>query len=368
MEVPFLNLGAQYASLKRDLDNACFSVLSSGRYVGGPEVDLFEREFASYCGVSHAVGCASGTAALHLALLAIGVGNGDEVITTANTFAATAEAIVHAGATPVFIDVDDNSRNMSPCLIEEAIGPRTKAIVPVHLHGQSADMNPILAVARKHGIKVVEDAAQAHGATYRGMRTGSWGDLGCFSFYPGKNLGACGEAGIVVTNDGELSRRVRLLANHGSETKNVHVVIGYNYRMATMQAAVLRVKLRCLDTWNSRRRDIAMHYASMLDKCTSISLPRSMPYGEHVFHHYVIRIPNRDNAAQRLRNRGVNTLIHYPIPLHKQTAFARICRVPASLHVTERLSKEILSLPICPEMTEPQTVWTSRCLIELYGR
>jgi len=354
MSVPFLDLQAQYRAIRQEVDAAMAGVVSSCRFVGGPELEAFEREFAEYCEAPYCVGCANGTAALHLALAALGVGPGDEVITAANTFTATAEAIVHAGGVPVFVDVDEASRNLDPALLDEAVSDKTRAILPVHLHGQCADMDPILAAGARHGVPVIEDAAQAHGARYRGRRAGSLAAVACFSFYPGKNLGAYGDAGAVTTADGETRERLKMLADHGRKGKYTHEVVGYNYRLDALQAAVLRVKLRRLDDWNARRRQVAAWYRERLAGKQQVVLQEPMPYAEHVYHHLVVRVADRDGVMQRLAEKGVSTVIHYPVALHRQPAYRGLCRVAGRLSVTEKLASEILSLPMFPEMTEAQ--------------
>jgi len=354
MKVPFVDLRAQYASIKAEIDHAVHTVFESGRFVGGPELELFQDEYASYCGVPFAVGCGSGTAALQLALLAAGVGRGDEVITVANTFAATAEAIVHVGGIPVFVDVEELSGNIDPLLIENAISSRTKAVIPVHLHGQCASIDDVVRVARAHKLIVIEDAAQAHGAMCHGRKVGSWGDMACFSFYPGKNLGAFGEAGIITTADECLRDQLALLVSHGEKRKNEHLVVGFNHRLDAVQAAVLRVKLSYLDEWNRRRMELASFYNERLRCDSRAVLPAEVPDLSCVFHHYVVRVPRRDQVMQNMQVEGVATLVHYPVPLNKQAAFGAIARTAGPLEVTEKLSREILSLPLFPEMTESQ--------------
>jgi dTDP-4-amino-4,6-dideoxygalactose transaminase len=348
--IPFLDLPAQYRSIKREIDAAVAAVLESGQFILGPEVAAFEQEFADFCGAAHAVGVNSGTSALHLALLAAGVGPGDEVITVPNTFVATIAAIRYTGARPVLVDVDPASCNIDVRRIGPAVTGRTKAILPVHLYGQPADMDPILGVARRHRLLVIEDAAQAHGAAYRGRRVGGIGDLGCFSFYPGKNLGACGEGGIVVTNSPEYAGRIRMLRDWGQRRRYHHELPGYNYRLEGIQGAVLRVKLRRLEAWIDARRARARLYDRLLAE-RGIGPPEVMPYAGHVYHIYPVRVPHRDRVRQALHDRGVQTAIHYPVPVHLQPAYRDLGYGPGSFPNAEALAREELSLPIYPELS-----------------
>lgn len=356
--IPFVDLKAQYLSIKDEIDAAVAAVIENGRFVLGDEGVAFEAEFAAYCGVKHCIGVGSGTAALQLALKACDVGPGDEVITVSHTFIATASAVSWTGATPVFVDIDPMTYTMDVEQAAAAISPRTKAILPVHLYGQCADMDPLLALAQEHDLWVVEDACQAHGATYKGRKAGSMGHLGCFSFYPSKNLGAFGDAGAMVTNDQELAKRVRLLRNHGQVRKCYHDSKGYNSRLDEIQAAVLRVKLRCLDEWNAARRQVAAQYNELLHD--SLQIPRVRAENEHVYHLYVIASEQRDALQRHLRARGIETLIHYPVPIHCQTAYARQgdFKVISSLTTTEQVAGRVLSLPMYPEL--------SRCNVQ-YG-
>jgi dTDP-4-amino-4,6-dideoxygalactose transaminase len=362
--IPFLDLNAQYETIRGELDAAVLRVLGSNQFILGDEVAAFEREFAAYCGVRHAVGVNSGTSALHLALLAAGVGPGDEVITTPMTFVATVAAILYAGATPVLVDIDPLTGNMDPDRIEEAITTRTKAVLPVHLHGCMADLDPILSLADAHRLIVIEDAAQAHGAEYKGRRAGSIGDIGCFSFYPGKNLGACGEAGAIVTNDSSLAEAIRMLRDWGQASKYRHLVKGYNYRMEGIQGAVLRVKLAHIEAWTQARRRHAERYDALLSGC-GIGRPASMPDSKHVYHVYAVRLRDRDAAQQQLRRAGVATSIHYPVPVHLQPAYADLGHRSGDFPHAERFAAETLSLPMFPELTgeQIQRVYTS--LVEL---
>lgn len=351
--IRFVDLKAQYHSIKEEIDSAVMSVLESTQFVLGKEVAAFEEEFADYCQVKHGVAVNSGTSALHLAFLAAGIGPGDEVITVPNTFIATVAAICYTGATPVFVEMDEKSFTMDPQKIEAAITSRTKAIVPVHLFGQMADMDPIMTIARKHNLLVIEDAAQAHGAEYKSRRAGSIGDLGCFSFYPGKNLGAYGEGGLVTTNNPEYVKTMRMLRDWGAETKYYHDLKGYNYRMEGMQGAILRVKLRHLEKWTEARRAHAALYTSLL-KGSSVMPPQEMDYARHVYHVYVIRTPQRDALQKALQSKDIQNGIHYPIPVHLQKAHADLGYKRGDFPLTEQVAGEILSLPMCAELTDAE--------------
>ncbi|MGQ9896458.1 MAG: DegT/DnrJ/EryC1/StrS family aminotransferase [Acidobacteriota bacterium] len=353
MQIPFVDLQAQYRSLQDELNAAVLAVMQQCNFILGKEVTDFERAFADYVGTQYCVGVASGLDALRLALEALGIGPGDEVIVPAHTFIASALAVSAVGARPVLVEVDEASFNIDPARIEAAITPRTKAIMPVHLYGQPADMDPILNLARQYSLRVIEDASQAHGARYRGRRVGALGDAGCFSFYPGKNLGAYGDAGGLVTNDAVLAEKVRFLRNYGQEVKYKHVVKGYNLRLDTLQAAVLGVKLRYLDTWNARRAAHAAAYTHALEGVGDLQLPRVIT-GDHVFHLYVIRTQQRDALQAHLNRQGIATVIHYPIPIHLQAAYADLGYTHGTFPITERLSGEILSLPMYAELTAEQ--------------
>ncbi len=352
--VPFLDLHMQYATIREDLAAAWQRVLESAAFAGGPFVADFEREFAAFCGCQFAVGVGSGTSALWLALLGLGVGPGDEVITTPNTFIATAEAISFCGATPVFVDVDPQTYTLAPDLLERAITSRTKAIIPVHLYGQPADMDPILAIAKRHGLRVVEDACQAHGARYKGHRAGSLGEAGCFSFYPGKNLGAYGEAGAVVTNNAELAQTIRILRDHGQAERYKHLTIGWNDRMDGIQGGVLSVKLKHLDQWNEARRAHARLYGELLQDSDHIVLPREADYAKHVYHIYSIQVQRRDALIAALKQQGIACGIHYPVPIHFQKAYEFLGYGRGSFPVAEKCAEETLSLPMFPELTTEQ--------------
>jgi dTDP-4-amino-4,6-dideoxygalactose transaminase len=351
--IPLLDLKAQYRTIKSELDSAVIRVLENAQFILGPEVSEFEKEFAVYCAAAEAIGVNSGTSALHLALLAAGIGPGDEVITSPFTFVATAAAIVYTGGRPVFVDIDAASFNIDVNRIEAAITPRTRAILPVHLFGQPADMDPIMEIAGRRGLVVIEDAAQSHGAEYKGRRVGSIGEMGCFSFYPGKNLGACGEGGAVVTNHAEYARKIRMLRDWGCEQKYVHVLKGYNYRMEGIQGAILRVKLRHLEQWTEARRAHAVHYNALLGDC-GVRLPRVMPYARHVYHVYTIRSGERDALRAELQRREIQTGIHYPVPVHLQPAYADLGYGRGTFPMAEQAAAEVLALPIYPEMTDSQ--------------
>jgi dTDP-4-amino-4,6-dideoxygalactose transaminase len=351
--IPFLDLKAQYLQMKPEIDAAVLRAIDSTQYVQGPEVAAFEKRFAPYCGVEHCLAVNTGTSALHLALLAAGVGAGDEVITVSLTFVATTAAILYAGAKPVFVDVDPETWTINPAAIEAAITPRTKAILPVHLHGLVADMDPIMDIARRHGLIVIEDAAQAHGAEYKGRRAGSIGDLGCFSFYPGKNLGAYGEGGAVVTNNADYAKRISLLRDWGQESKYNHVLRGYNYRMDGIQGAILNVKMNYIEAWTEGRRAVASQYDRLLQKLPC-QRPVSPANRRHVYHVYAVTLARRDEAQAALQAAGIGTGIHYPIPVHLQKAYADAGHGAGSLPVTEALSKQFLSLPIYAELKPEQ--------------
>ena len=362
MKVPFLDLKALHDPLRDELLAAIAEVYDSGAFAGGPYVTAFEKDFATYCGCEHAIGVGNGTEAIWLPLLALGVGPGDEVITVPGTFMATAEAITHCGATPVFVDVDERTYTMDPAGLEKALTPRTKAVVPVHLFGQTADMDPILEFARAHGLAVVEDSAQAHGAEYRGRRAGTLGDAASFSFYPGKNLGALGEAGAVVTNDPEVAEKVRTLRDHGPVLKYHHTMVGWNSRMDGIQAAALRVKLRHLDKANQLRQAHAARYDEALGGMEDVVVPLAADYAKHVYHIYAIRVQERDEVMRRLADKGIGTGIHYPIPVHLQAAYGHLGYGAGAFPVAESAAREFVSLPMFPELTSAQIEWTIKGL------
>lgn len=351
--VPFVDLKQQYASIKTEVDGAIARVIENTSFILGPEVRAFEAAFAEYNGARTCIAVNSGTAALQLALMAAGIGAGDEVIVPSFTFFATAEAVSVLGATPVFVDVDPISYTVTAAAIEGAITPRTRAVIPVHLYGQAADLDPILELAKKHSLHVIEDAAQAHGAEYKGKRLGGLGSAGCFSFYPSKNLGAYGEAGAIVTSDEELATRLRLLRDHGSTSKYAHAIVGYNFRMEEIQAAVLNVKLPHLNDWNDARRARAARYNSALTNA-GVVLPREMDYARHVFHVYAVQSDHRDELQKRLTAAGVQSGVHYPIPIHLQPAYESLSYKRGDLPVTEALAERVLSLPMFPELSEEQ--------------
>ncbi len=352
--IPLVDLKSQYHALKSEIDAAITHVLETSQFVLGSEVTAFEDEFANYCGAKFAVAVNSGTSALHLSLLVAGVGEGDEVITVPFTFVATAAAIRYTGARPVFVDIDAATFNIDVNAIEGAITPRTKAIMPVHLFGQPADLDPILEIARRHNLVVIEDAAQAHGAEYKGRRVGAIGELGCFSFYPGKNLGAYGEGGAVVTNDADHAKSLRLLRNWGMEERYHHIVRGYNYRMEGLQGAILRVKLKYLEQWTEARRAHGAQYNRLLAGAAGIVTPQVMPYARHVFHVYALRIADRAAAQAALKDAGIANAVYYPIALHMLDAHKDLGYQPGNFPVAEQMCREELSLPVYPELTEEQ--------------
>jgi len=354
MQVPFLDLKAQYKTIKAEIDSAMQSVVDQTAFAGGSFVARFEEAFAAFCGCKYAVGAGSGTDALWMALIAAGVGQGDEVITVPDTFMATAEAISFCGARPVFVDVEESTCNMDPAQLEGAITERTKAIIPVHLFGQPADMDPILEIARRHGLLVIEDACQAHGARYKDRMAGSIGDAGCFSFYPGKNLGAYGEAGAVVTNSETLAEKMRMFRDHGQARKYEHDMVGWNARMDGLQGAVLAVKLNHLDAWNDARRRNASLYGELLQGVKDIVLPTEADYARHVYHIYAIRTGRRDDLMAYLTEKGVACGIHYPVPVHLQKAYEGLGHAQGSFPVVEKCAAEFLSLPMFAELTPEQ--------------
>lgn len=358
--VPFGDLRRQYRSLQTEIDQSVSRVLERGWFVLGQEVVHFEREFAAYLGSKYAVGVASGTEAIQLALMATGVGPGDEVITPANTCVPTVAGITATGARPVLVDIDSASLNINPAKIEGAITPRTKAILPVQLYGQSADMDSIIEIANHHKIAVIEDAAQAHGATFKDRKLGTLGRAGCFSFYPSKNLGAFGDGGAVVTDDPELDARLRKLRNYGEERRYLHTTKGINSRLDEIQAAILRAKLPYLDRWNERRREIAQIYNNEIGN-KAIIKPEEMAYGRSNYHLYVIRCERRDRLQDHLAENGVTTLIHYPVPIHLQPANSDLGHATGEFPVAERCANEVLSLPIFPELTEEEILHVVRC-------
>lgn len=352
--VPFLDLKIQYRSLRPELDAAIAGVLESASFVGGPDVTAFEQEFAAFTGALHAIGVANGTDALVLAARALGIGPGDEVVVPTHTFIATSESMGLLGAKAVFADVDPVTYTLDPAGFRRAITSRTKAVVPVHLYGQPADLTSIVAIAREHGLAVIEDCAQAHGAMYEGRPVGSFGDAGCYSFYPGKNLGAYGDGGAVTVGSAELADRIRSIANHGRKDKYEHAVEGINSRLDSIQAAILRVKLRHLQQWNELRAAHASAYSSALSSTPGVTVPVIMPDRTHVFHLYVIQVDDRDGLLRQFGASGIGAGIHYPIPLHRQPAYADRDIEPGAFPVAERLASRIVSLPMFPELTPEQ--------------
>ena len=345
-----VDLRAQYRTIEPEITTAVRGVLESGQFVLGPETEAFEREFAAHCQAEEAIGVNSGTSALHLALLAAGIGPGDEVITVPFTFVATVASIEYAGARPVLVDVTPDALTMDPALVEAAITPRTRAIMPVHLYGQPADLDPIVEIARAHGLRVIEDACQAHGSEYHGRRVGALADIGCFSFYPGKNLGAYGEGGAVATNDEDLARTVRTLRHWGQARRYVHEMKGFNYRMDELQAAILRVKLRHLDDWNEARRRHATRYRELL--ADALPTPVEMPYSRHVYHQFVVRSSVRGRLERALAASDIASAVHYPVPVHLQPAYADLGYGPGAFPVAEKAAMEVLSLPMYAELTD----------------
>jgi dTDP-4-amino-4,6-dideoxygalactose transaminase len=364
MMVPFLDMKARTAPLREEYMQAIGEIIDSGAFSGGPFVERFENEFAAYCGTRHAIGVGSGTEALWLTLLALGIGPGDEVITVPLTFAATVEAICLAGATPVFADIDARTYTINPAALESVRTRNTKAIIPVHLFGQPADMDPILEFARKHCLRVIEDAAQAHGAEYKGRRAGSIGDAGCFSFYPGKNLGAFGEAGAVVTGNDELANQIRMLGNHGQSRKNVHSLVGWNSRMDGIQAAVLRIRLRHLEMENRLRRDHALRYNRALADLPGLVLPAVMNDRNHVFHLYALRARDRGRLIDTLGAKEIGCGLHYPVPVHLQPAYRHLGYRRGDFPVAEQSADELVSLPMFPEMTQDQIAFVTAAVTE----
>ena len=354
-KIPLVDLHAQYKTIKPEIDAAIQRTIDRTAFILGPEAKQFEENFARFCNVKHAIGLDSGTAALHLAMMALGIGAGDEVITTAHTFVATSEPISLLGARPVFVDIDPRTYNLDPNKLEAAITPRTKAIIPVHLYGQPAEMDAIMDIARKHNIPVIEDAAQAHGATYRGRSVGTMGLMTCFSFYPGKNLGAYGDAGALVTNDDALDHKIRMLRDHGRTTKYEHEISGYGYRLDGIQGAVLDVKLKHLPEWNAARRAHADYYTELLSNVdASIVTPYEPAHVQAVYHLYVIRTRQRDALLEYLKARDIEAGIHYPVPLHLQPVYKNLGYQRGEFPETEKAAQEILSLPIYPELTHVQ--------------
>jgi dTDP-4-amino-4,6-dideoxygalactose transaminase len=365
--VPYLDLRAQYRTLRSEVLSALEEICESASFAQGPATSKFDAEFAAYCGVDHCVSLNSGTSALHLALRCLDVGPGDQVITVSMTFIATAWAISYVGATPVFIDIDPVRRTLDPDKLEAAITSRTKAIIPVHLYGMPAEMDRIMAIAERHGVPVIEDAAQAHGARYKGRRAGQFGQIACFSFYPTKNLGAYGEGGALITNDASIAHRARSLRDHAQSQKYLHEEIGYNYRMDSFQAAVLSIKLNHLDQWNTARVDCARQYTELL-KDSSYKLPAQMSDSECVWHCYVIETPERDRIRSGLQDVGIQSAVHYPVPVHLQKAYAHLDYRSGDLPITEALCEHCLALPIYPELSKEKLSRVASVLLDLENR
>jgi dTDP-4-amino-4,6-dideoxygalactose transaminase len=364
VKVRFVDLSAQHKPLEAELKEVFSRVLANGSFVLGPEVEKFEQMFAAYCQAEHCVTVTNGTAALQLVLQALGVGAGDEVITVAHTFIATAEAINAVGARPVFVDIDPVSYTMDPAKLEKAVTAKTKAIIPVHLYGQPADMDSINDIAAKHGIPVIEDSCQAHGAEYKGRRTGSLAKAACFSFYPSKNLGACGEGGAVTTSDAELAKKIRMLRDHGSAKKYEHDFPAYNLRLEGIQGGVLAVKLPHLDGWNNNRRVLAARYRELLAGSKVVS-PKEMPYSHHVYHLYVIVVEDRDALKKALSDQGIENGLHYPVPLHLQKAYAYLGHKKGDFPVSEHVASNHVSLPMYAELPVEHIEFVAKTILEV---
>lgn len=365
MHVPFMDLTRQHRNMKKDILSAIESILESSQFILGEELSHFEKDFADFCRVKYAVGVDSGISAIELSLRALGIKEGDEVIMPAHTFIATASAISFCGAKPVLVDVDAKTYTIDLGKIEEAVTSKTKAIIPVHLYGQSADMKPIMEIANKHNLVVIEDAAQAHGGTYSHKKTGSLGNAGCFSFYPAKNLGAFGDGGIVITNNKKIVEKIRMLRNYGQKEKYKHIFLAYNCRLDTIQAAILRVKLKYLDEWNEKRRRIARYYNEHL-----INLPLTLPfeaeYSKHVYHLFVVLTPLRDKLQEYLKKKGISTGLHYPRPIHLQEAYKFLSYKEGDFPITEKISRECLSLPMFPDFKEDELYYTVETIISFF--
>ncbi len=364
MNVPFLDLKAQYKQIEQDVLPMMSKAMANGAFVGGPQVSDFETEFAEFCDSKYCVGLNSGTDALRFALMATGVGSGNEVITVPNTFIATTEAISQVGATPVFVDIYPDTCNMDVSRIEGKITEKTKAIIPVHLYGQPADIEPILEIAQKHGIHVIEDACQAHGALYKGRKAGSMGAVGCFSFYPGKNLGAYGEGGAIVTQNENIANKIQMIRDHGQEKKYFHQMEGYNGRLDAIQAGVLRIKLKRLDNWNQSRRENAAHYNEVLSEIAGVTIPVEADFARSVYHLYVILVDKREKLQDFLNSKDIATGLHYPLPLHLQQAYAHLGYKEGDFPVTEEVAGRLLSLPMFPELTREQIEYVASSIRE----
>ncbi|MGB2928748.1 MAG: DegT/DnrJ/EryC1/StrS family aminotransferase [Desulfobacterales bacterium] len=368
MNVPFLNLKIQYKQIKHEVMPMITEAMANGSFVGGEQVSCFEAEFAEYCNSGYCVGVNSGTDALRFALLTMGVGRGDEVITVPNTFIATTEAISQVGAEPVFVDVYPDTCNMDISKIEDKITENTKAVIPVHLYGQPADMDPILEIAQKNDIAVIEDACQAHGAAYRNRKIGSMGVIGCFSFYPGKNLGAFGEGGAIITQDEGIAQKIRMIRDHGQRKKYFHDLEGYNGRLDAIQAGVLRIKLKRLNQWNRARRKNAAYYNELLSEISSVTLLTEAEFADSVYHLYVILVNDRDELQKFLDSKGIATGLHYPLPLHLQKAYGRLGYKKGAFPVTENIADRLLSLPMFPELKPEQIEYVVKSIKEYINR
>ena len=366
MKIPMVDLVEQYQSIRKEIDKAVLDVMKSGWFVMGPNVQAFDEEMAKYTGVQYGIGCASGTDALQLCLMAIGVGPGDEVITTPFTFVATAEVIALLGAKPVYVDIDPDYYMIDVDQIEKAITQKTKAIIPVHLYGQAADMDSINKIAKSHGLIVIEDACQAIGATYKEKKVCSLGDFGCLSYFPAKNLGAYGDGGHVLTSNGEFAEKVRIILDHGSDRRYHHALLGVNSRLDAMQAAILRVKLKYIDKWNEARKDRAALYTELL-KDAAVVTPKIMEGNDHVFHQYSIRVKDRNGLQEKLKEAGIASAIHYPVPLHLQPAYQHLSKGKGSFPVCEEVSEEIISLPMYPELKEEAIHIIVKTIVEFTG-
>lgn len=368
MNIPFLDLKAQYKQIEQEVIPVLTEAMANSAFIGGPQVTGFEEEFAAFCDSKYCVGVGSGTDALRFALMAAGIGPGDEVITVPNTFIATSESISQVGARPVFVDIKEDTCNMDPEQIETRITAKTRAIIPVHLYGQPADMDAIVQIAEKHGLVVIEDACQAHGALYKQRKAGSMGLAGCFSFYPGKNLGAFGEAGAVVTQNEEIARKISMIRDHGQEKKYYHKVEGFNGRLDAIQAAVLRIKLKRLSEWNAARQKNAQHYNELLNGIPGIKLPVEANFAKSVYHLYVIHVSNRDALQQHLNQSGIATGLHYPLPLHLQDAYQHLGYPKGAFPVTEKSAAGLLSLPMFPELTHEQISFIAATIKEFMNK
>ena len=364
MKVPFLDLKAQYKQIEHEVLPMVTEAMTNGAFIGGPQVLGFEKEFGEFCESKYCAGVNSGTDALRFALMAMGIGPGDEVITVPNTFIATTEAISQVGATPVFVDIYPDTCNMDPSQIEGRITGKTKALIPVHLYGQIVDMDPILKISQNHNISIVEDACQAHGALYKDRKAGSLGTVGCFSFYPGKNLGAYGEGGAIVTRNEEIDRKIRMIRDHGQAKKYIHDMEGYNGRLDAIQAGILRIKLKRLEAWNRSRRESAAYYNELLSKIDGVSLPVEADFARSVYHLYVILVDDRDGLQQFLNDKGIASGLHYPFPLHLQKAYAHLGYKEGDFPVAENVAKRLLSLPMFPELTREQIEYVAEAIRE----